>query len=170
MNDPEVWRHIEGWSAYAVSDLGRVRNLLSGEDLTGTVIRQKTGKIARIRVLLSLGGPRRQVSIHTLVLEAFAGPRPTSMEGCHGDGNPLNNRLKNLRWDTRKGNLADTVPHGTRLLGERCNGAKLTPRRVRRIRAQRAAGRTLSYLAERNGVTPVQIWNVCNGVSWNHIR
>ena len=34
------------------------------------------------------------------------------MEGCHNDGNPLNNRLENLRWDTHLENCRDTIRHG----------------------------------------------------------
>jgi hypothetical protein len=54
----------------------------------------------------------RNARIHTLVLEAFAGPRPEGMEGCHNDGNPTNNHIDNLRWDTRSANNQDTLRHG----------------------------------------------------------
>jgi hypothetical protein len=35
------------------------------------------------------------------------------MEGCHGDGDPANNRLSNLRWDTHSGNVQDSLAHRT---------------------------------------------------------
>jgi hypothetical protein len=35
------------------------------------------------------------------------------MEGCHWNGNPADNRLTNLRWDTPAGNAADRERHGT---------------------------------------------------------
>jgi hypothetical protein len=31
----------------------------------------------------------------------------------HLDGNPINNRLENLRWGTHKENKADAIKHGT---------------------------------------------------------
>lgn len=48
-----------------------------------------------------------------LVLEAFCGPAPPATECCHEDGNRLNDRIDNLRWDTRSGNMKDAVRHGT---------------------------------------------------------
>lgn len=51
--------------------------------------------------------------VHRLVLEAFVGPCPEGMEGCHGDGDPTNNSLGNLRWDTATSNQLDKVRHGT---------------------------------------------------------
>lgn len=45
--------------------------------------------------------------IHLLVLETFVGLRPKGMQGCHNDGNPLNNNLDNLRWDTPLNNILD---------------------------------------------------------------
>ena len=50
--------------------------------------------------------------IHRLVRLAFRGPAPKGHEGCHYDGDSLNNRLDNLRWDTRAGNVQDTIRHG----------------------------------------------------------
>jgi hypothetical protein len=35
------------------------------------------------------------------------------MDGCHNDGDPFNNAVTNLRWDTRSGNLRDKIAHGT---------------------------------------------------------
>jgi HNH endonuclease len=52
--------------------------------------------------------------VHVLVLMAFVGPRPSEKhEGCHNDGNPGNDRLDNLRWDTASGNQSDRRKHGT---------------------------------------------------------
>lgn len=46
--------------------------------------------------------------VHTLVLEAFVGPRPEGMQACHyPDHDKTNNRLDNLRWDTQSNNLRD---------------------------------------------------------------
>jgi len=47
------------------------------------------------------------------VLESFVGPCPEGMECCHNDGNPSNNFVENLRWDTRSNNQKDRESHGT---------------------------------------------------------
>jgi hypothetical protein len=49
--------------------------------------------------------------IHRLVLEAFVGKRPEKMDGCHNNGDKTDNRLVNLRWDTRRNNNLDAVLH-----------------------------------------------------------
>lgn len=67
-----------------------------------------------LNVCLYYLAPDQKVNarIHSLVLEAFVGPRPDGMEGCHNDGDPANNHLANLRWDTRAANNQDTLRHG----------------------------------------------------------
>jgi len=51
--------------------------------------------------------------VHRLVLEAFIGPAPKGTICCHNDGDPTNNRLENLRWDTHSSNTRDAIRHGT---------------------------------------------------------
>jgi len=46
-------------------------------------------------------------SVHRLVLETFVGLPPEGMECWHHDGNPANNQLENLRWDTHSANMRD---------------------------------------------------------------
>jgi hypothetical protein len=69
----------------------------------------------------------------------FRGPCPPGMEACHNNGDPTDNRLCNLRWDTHANNEADKIRHGTyfiraRLKGERNGNSKLTEEEVRLIR------------------------------------
>lgn len=52
--------------------------------------------------------------VSALVLTVFVGPRPEGdYHACHNNGNPQDNRLVNLRWDTRSGNELDKRKHGT---------------------------------------------------------
>lgn len=71
------------------------------------------GKFGHLHVQLWKDNRPRTVRIHRLVLEAFVGPCPAGLEGCHGDGDASNNRLENLRWDTPSENNYDSVRHGT---------------------------------------------------------
>lgn len=101
----EAWRVIAGYENYEVSDHGRVRNTVTGT-IRATCANNSGGYP---RLLLR----RKPHYVHTLVLEAFVGPRPDGMEACHRDGNPLNNRASNLRWDTHRANVWDAIRHGT---------------------------------------------------------
>ena len=116
----EEWRPVVGYEGlYEVSDAGRVRSL-SREVRTGRGTRMVDGRILSPArgvggypvVSLSNGGARVR-PVHRLVLEAFVGPRPAGTECCHGDGDPENNRLSNLRWDTHESNMDDQRRHGT---------------------------------------------------------
>jgi hypothetical protein len=84
--------------------------LHKGRLLTPTISKRD----GRRRVWLSVHGRKRLRPIAPLVLEAFVGPRPApNLDCCHGDGNPANDLLGNLRWDTKRANHADSVRHGT---------------------------------------------------------
>jgi hypothetical protein len=114
----ETWKPIPGYEGvYEVSDLGRVRSmprrLSDGRMWKGRVLRPTPQPSGHLHVTLSLAGEPSNVLVHRLVLAAFIGPCPVRMEGCHADGDPSNNRLANLRWDTKPANAEDSIAHGT---------------------------------------------------------
>lgn len=88
-------------------------------------------------------GKRSHVYIAPLVLTLFTGPRPDGLECCHWDGDPSNNSLSNLRWDTRSANHMDKRRHGT-------SGRKLVGREHDVIRMLRSMSERA--VAERFGV------------------
>lgn len=122
----EEWRDIPNHPGYQASSLGRVRSVdrivydKNGRALnrSGQVLKQ-TLNTATGYYMTGLGSYRTESggkvrAVHVLVLEAFTGPRPDSdYEACHNDGNQENNRIDNLRWDTRSENGHDKVRHGT---------------------------------------------------------
>lgn len=119
----EVWSAIPSAPGYEASSIGRVR----GAD---RVVVRTDGRRAhyRPRVLsqrlhhtgylyVTLGRQSRQV--HRLVLEAFQGPAAPGMESCHNNGDPLDNRVSNLRWDTHSANMRDQTTHGRHPMSRR---------------------------------------------------
>lgn len=144
----EVWLPVVGYEGrYEVSNLGRVRSLdrvvIRGNNIhqpmRGRILKPwgKGGEGDRAHQVVTLGHYDRHY-VHTLVLEAFTGPRPDGHEGCHNDGNPLNNRADNLRWDTASANQRDRLTHGTHHYARRTHckhGHEYTPENTRwRIR------------------------------------
>lgn len=114
----ESWLPIAGYEGtYEVSDLGRIRSL----DRLDRLGRLRPGVVRKLQVdrdgylqFHTGGKPRRQLRVHRLVLMAFVGPPPVAdSEALHGDGDPSNNALSNLRWGTRSENAVDAVLHGT---------------------------------------------------------
>lgn len=140
----EIWNPIPGIDFYEVSNLGRVRSLDriikrgKGEGLQkGRVLKpQLTGTPGKQYHKVRIAGVERLV--HRLVLEAFVGPCPPGMETCHGNGNRLDNRLNNLRWDTSSNNERDKLQHGTHHNARKThckNGHEFTPENTLRNKA-----------------------------------
>jgi hypothetical protein len=90
------------------------------------------------------------------------------MHICHYDGNPGNDVLSNLRYDTPSGNAKDAFRHGTRVPGEGNPYAKLTDEIVRTIRAEYGP-RKARGLAERYGITKEQVYNIVHRRQWKHV-
>jgi len=114
----ENWKGVVGYEGlYEVSDLGRVRTL----DATRSNGFSVVGKVLTISPIggysaLGLRDMSSKVKVcyvHHLVLKAFVGPRPDGHDACHGPRGSSCNELSNLRWDTRKNNLADRQSCGS---------------------------------------------------------
>lgn len=106
--------------------------------------------------------------VHRLVLEAFVGPCPAGMEGCHNNGCPSDNRLQNLRWDTRLANNADKIRHGTSRKGADNNRAKLCDGDIERMRDLSRCGVTGRSIAALFLVTPANVSTILKGKTWTH--
>lgn len=121
MKKEEIWKDIPGYeSLYQVSDAGRVRSLDRKITDKRGIQQSFAGKIMKgtksriyLTVVLRNNGFRQTYTIHELVMSAFVGKRPEKNDVCHSDGNSMNNQLQNLRYDTRRNNILDSVKHGT---------------------------------------------------------
>lgn len=114
----ENWVPIAGYERYyEVSDAGQVRSLdrLDAQDnmIRGRILRPDVRPSGHLRVTLCRNSRTRRFWVHRLVLNAFVGPISPGLEACHNDGNPKNNRVANLRWDTKSANARDRRKHGT---------------------------------------------------------
>ena len=115
----EEWRPVPGYEAlYEVSNRGKVKSLGrvldSGRRIAPRELRRSRKPLGYKQVvLIDENGAKKTRPVHQLVLEAFVGPMPPGMECCHWDGDPGNNRVENLRWDTPKANADDLVRYGT---------------------------------------------------------
>lgn len=117
----------------------------------------------------NVSGKHITVSVHRLVCEAFHGPCPAGQETAHNNGVKTDNRADNLRWDTRPGNMADKLVHGTMYQGTRHDRAKVSEDQVRSIRSRWTAGETQISLASAYGLAQSQIGRICRRESWKHL-
>jgi len=91
------------------------------------------------------------------------------MHCCHGDGDPSNNELENLRWDYPEGNASDAKRHGRVRFGEDSPHSKLTTSDVREIRQRRSEGVPLKVLAKKFGVNPSCVSKVASKTHWKEV-
>lgn len=164
----EIWKPIPGYEGrYEVSNQGRVRSLdrtVPGKD--GRVTFFKGRELQPWvsnggHLVVGLGRNRREY-VHRLVLFAFVGPCPAGMEACHINDCPADNRVVNLRWDTRSENGLDRRRNGINTIANKTHckhGHEFTPEnthirpngsrlckacRLRRKREENARKRTQS--------------------------
>jgi hypothetical protein len=118
----EYWMPVPTFEgAFEVSSFGVVRGLdrvVRYND--GNRFSQARKRLVRGQVLNpspdSHGYPvvhvGQRVRVHGLETLAFFGPRPDGLEVCHWDDSPSDNRLFQLRYDTKGGNQRDQVRNG----------------------------------------------------------
>lgn len=139
MIDAEEWRPVVGLEGlYEVSDLGRVRSLdrvieqpsIWRGQFNGMVRRRLAGRMMPLhndgKYLYVVFGQRRKARVHTVVAEAFLGPRPPGLHVLHWNDDRTNCSVANLRYGTSKENHDDRRRNGHSFEGERNGFAKLS--------------------------------------------
>lgn len=106
--------------------------------------------------------------VHDLLLKAFVGPCPSGHECCHNNGNPGDNRLENLRWDTRQENVLDQLRHGRKPINENHPDVKISDAQLREILGRAADGESLTKLSREFGVSIGTISRYVSGTRRRH--
>ena len=114
-------------------------------------------------------GKVKRKCVHSLVLEAFVGPREKGKCVRHIDGNKDNNNLDNLKYGTYQENAFDRIAHGTNNHGSLHVNAKLTEEKVLRLRELAAAGIKTVDLAREYGICRRQVRSIVTRQVWRHI-
>lgn len=166
------YRQIDGFPGYRVGSDGTVWSRMrwggrEADVLCGDWRQLKLDqrKYGHQYVTLRNESVRARFQVHHLVLQAFIGPRPHGLEGCHEDGNASNNSAGNLRWGTHKSNMEDRSRHRT-LSGERHGRAVINQEQADAIRKRWQAGEKVAALAREFGISESQGHRVAKGQQW----
>ncbi|WP_368900682.1 NUMOD4 domain-containing protein [Oceanobacillus oncorhynchi] len=111
----EIWKDINEFPGYQVSNLGRVRTMMRQSDNKPIVLSQKLSKHGYPRVRLSISNKRKPVTVHKLVATAFL-QKPSYAECInHLNGDKTDNRVENLEWTTYQNNNVHAIKKGLRI-------------------------------------------------------
>lgn len=171
----DIWKPVPGYEGrYEVSNSGLVKSLPNARRSTEILLRpRKHIRSGHLQVTLTSneGGGFIQKThwVHRIVLLAFVGAPGPDEVCCHNDGNPENNSVSNLRWDTQLGNSADRLKHGTHAKGEQNPAAKVTESQVRQIKALIESGASNGEIATLFPLTQSAVKAIRNGYNWSFV-
>ena len=167
---------IPGFLNYAVSKNGKVWSKSRRDRLNHRLGGWRLPHLSHgyLRLKMCNEGESRMVFVHRLVLETFVGPCPPGMEVCHNNGNRQDNRLENLRWDTKSNNHQDAIRHGTHTSlhqnGELNPVSKLKEEDIKVIfHAYHDGTHTQQELADYFGVARGTIQPILERRTWKHV-
>lgn len=179
MTDAEEWRPVVGFEGgYEVSNLGRVRTvprILTRKNGASYPVKARIKKTWPCKrggypsMMLKFNGVKKFIGVHVLVAAAFHGPRPDYYDVCHIDGNVNNCCVGNLRYGTRKSNMADALRHGRVRRGAKHGFSKLRETDVVSIKAMIRAGYEVGRIANDFDISPGAIYAIKKGRTWRHI-
>ncbi len=104
----EKWKDVKGFEgAYQISSWGGLKSFKS--DPCGRMLQTNNANGDYLSYVLIYGGKTKSTRIHRLVAEAFI-PNPLNLpEVNHKDCDKQNNRVENLEWITRSGNVRHAI-------------------------------------------------------------
>ena len=164
---------------YEVSEVGSVwscpKKKHDGMWLTPTL------RKGYLTVHLSQDGIAKILYVHSLVAEAWIGPRPSGLQINHLDGNKLNNRVENLEYTTALENQRHAIRTGlvdtekriawARTLGSRphLHARKLTASDVREIRRRMAGEESVLAISRRFHVHEKVIYKIAHSMTYKEV-
>lgn len=113
--NPIEWRAVVGYEGvYEVSNQGHVRRIgrAKGTQVGKHLKPAWSLKRQYTTVILCRASKKKMATVHSLVAEAFIGPRPEGWEINHKDGHKLNNDLSNLEYVSKSANALHAVDLG----------------------------------------------------------
>ena len=172
----EVWKPIPGYEDYAVSNMGRVRSSKQLKRYGYPVLIKPVASKGYHRVSLMEPSKRNGKSwyklhfIHTLVLITFVRAAREGEQALHGNGNPQDNRLTNLRWGSAWENSQDKVKHGTMVKGTQHHATYLSEEQVVAIwKEVRTTPKTYTQIARDFGTTKHVVSRISRRQTWQHV-
>ena len=98
----EIWKDVEGFSGYQISNLGRVKSLRFNKE---SILKPGINNCGYYVICLHKNNIQKQFLIHRLVANAFIKNKYKKLTVNHKNGIKSNNHISNLEWATAKENI-----------------------------------------------------------------
>lgn len=178
----EIWKPIEGYDCYFISNRGRVKSIdrecirRNGHTykVHGKILKGNDNGLGYLKVGLAKNGTKNYEYVHRLVAYAFI-PRIEGKDYInHKDCNPRNNDVSNLEWVTFRENLdyARELWHCIRTEEWTRHAVEGQRNRFRAVIGVNIATGETIYSERLNGVrefgfNPPDVHRCCNGKRTN---
>lgn len=161
--DIELWKPVDRFTNYEVSNRGRVRNVTRNH-----ILKQGTFKQGYKYVTLSDNTYKKTLSVHRLVAYAFIPNLENKPQVNHLNNISDDNRVLNLEWVTHQenmdhGKLVKAFPQGVNAFN-----SKLTDRQVRQIVID-SKSMSEPQMSKKYNVSEPAIRSILTGNTWRHI-
>ena len=158
----EIWKPIDGFDKYFISNEGRVKSFKSGNE---HILNPK--KFRYKNVTLRKDNKGHTKSIHRLVALHFIENLENKIEVNHINGIKDDNRVENLEWCTKSENSIHALKNGLAKSGENSKKHKLTEKQVKEIKNSSLKGVELSKIYN---IGEMQISRIKNNINWKYIN
>jgi hypothetical protein len=157
----EIWKRVAWLPRYEVSNMGRVRDSTTGRIKLPTIAAETGFPVVN---LYSVSGTNVR-NVHSIVAEAFVGPRAPGDMVVHIDGNRRNCAASNLRYEPLSSRRAKRASAESPSFSP-----KLTAEQAAQIRTRANYGESVTLLAAEFGISPAHVSGIKNGRKWKEAR
>lgn len=162
----EVWKKIEEFEYYEVSNLGRVKS--NQPNKKEKILKNRVSKFGYIRVMLQNRNVKKESLVHRLVCLAFLPNTGNKPQVNHINGIKSDNRLENLEWCSVLENMFHSLNNGRN---------KKSVSVIRYLGNKATIYHTIKSASIDNEVSTASIHQclkgkskTCNGYKWKYLK
>ncbi len=162
--DGEIWKTIEDFPDYSVSNIGRIKRIIPDKWNHKLKVLKQDKRNGYFYVILCKNGKEFHKYSHRLVYETYIGKLEDGYNAHHVNGDRKNNFVDNLK------SIPESEHHSFHTKGEKHPSHKLTEQNIIQIELLLKDGNLNNReIGELFGVSPRTISHIKTGDTWKWI-